>query len=339
MPEPANSEEPLPGEDTEHARGVPPSLPGLSAPAVLDTVPDGDRVSAIMRGELDLEACQRLRPELLDALNCSADGVDLYLSEVTFCDCSGIGLLLSLRRLASRHGKTVTVLSRSTAVERMFDLSATHDLFEPDEPLVDPCEPPRPGHPGHPGHPGDENGTRPDGGDTGADAESDESLRIVVSQLRRAMQTRPTIDLARGILMSVFSLSPEASWDVLVMASQNTNTKLHHLAEDLVGTVHGPELPEAVQKQLVAAVAKANKAPAAPSSGAGAATTERPGDRPRPDPHRAPEFTPEEPLQVPPQATPHVPAQASPQVEGGKRPGPGTCPATATPPLPPPGEP
>jgi hypothetical protein len=74
------------------------------------------------------------------------------------------------------------------------------------------------------------------------------------------MQTRPAIDLARGILMASFSLSPEVAWTVLVTASQNTNTKLHVLAQDLVGTVQGTPLPEEVQQQLAAAVAQARAA-------------------------------------------------------------------------------
>ncbi|MFF1716460.1 ANTAR domain-containing protein [Streptomyces sp. NPDC058268] len=208
---------------------------------------DGTRVSVIVRGELDLETGERLRPDLLRALSGSTEGIDLYLSEVTFCDCSGTNLLLDLRRLALRDGKTVAVLSTSTAVERMFDLTATHDLFAPPE-LT---EPPAP-------ESEDESG--PAGDETEPDKDSEESLRTVISPLRRAMQTRPTIDLAHGILMSTFGLSPEASWEVLVTASQNTNTKLHHLAENLVGTAQGTDLPEAVQKQLTAVIAKANKA-------------------------------------------------------------------------------
>ncbi|MBT2676182.1 ANTAR domain-containing protein [Streptomyces sp. ISL-14] len=87
---------------------------------------------------------------------------------------------------------------------------------------------------------------------------ADYDLRIEVAQLRRAMQTRPTIDLARGILMASFSLSSEEAWMVLVAASQNTNTKLHSLAGDLVTAVKGDALPEAVQEQLSSAVARVN---------------------------------------------------------------------------------
>jgi len=67
-----------------------------------------------------------------------------------------------------------------------------------------------------------------------------------------------TEDLARGILMASFGLKPEDAWNVLVMASQNTNTKLHHLARDLVSTVGGEALSEPLQKQVSAAVAKIN---------------------------------------------------------------------------------
>lgn len=134
MAEPGHSEQPLGGEGAEHAWGTRPSVPRLRLPATVDTVPDGARVTVIVRGELDLDTGQQLRPDLLRALSGSADGVDLYLGEVTFCDCSGINLMLDLRRLALRDGKTVTVLSSSLAVDRMFGLTGTRDLFEPSEP-------------------------------------------------------------------------------------------------------------------------------------------------------------------------------------------------------------
>jgi len=91
-----------------------------------------------------------------------------------------------------------------------------------------------------------------------------EDLRIEVVQLRRAMQTRPVIDLARGILMASFGLGVEESWRVLVLASQNTNTKLYHLALDLVAAVRGEPPADAVQEQVAAAVAKVrSEAPSA----------------------------------------------------------------------------
>ncbi|MEU6064628.1 ANTAR domain-containing protein [Streptomyces sp. NPDC047082] len=94
----------------------------------------------------------------------------------------------------------------------------------------------------------------------------EEDLRTEVVQLRRAMQTRPVIDQATGVLMASFSLSSEDAWYVLVMVSQNTNTKLHRLAQELVDTTQGGELSEAVQQQVAAAVAALHAAGDTPSS-------------------------------------------------------------------------
>ncbi len=86
-------------------------------------------------------------------------------------------------------------------------------------------------------------------------ADEAEELRVEVVQLKRAMVTRADIDLARGVLMASYGLSPEDAWSVLVDVSQHTNTKLHQLAEDLVVSVKGAPLPDHVQHQLSAAVA------------------------------------------------------------------------------------
>ncbi|WP_446037751.1 ANTAR domain-containing protein [Streptomyces sp. SID1143] len=112
----------------------------------------------------------------------------------------------------------------------------------------------------------------------GGQQEELRKLRTEVAQLRRAMETRPAIDQARGMLMATFRLTVQQSWDVLVATSQNTNIKLHRLADALVGTVHGTPLPKAVHKQLAAAVTKV-KAASAPG-----------GTRPVSGPaHRTPE--------------------------------------------------
>ncbi|MFF5308900.1 ANTAR domain-containing protein [Streptomyces massasporeus] len=215
----------------------------------MDVVPDGDRMTVTMWGELDLGS-RRLLPELYDMLTLSGTGLDLRLDAVGFCDCAGLNALLDLRTRAVDEGKTVTIRSCGVAVERLLDLTGARELFvdsgrpesapPPTAPVSDPPE------------------------------EDGQDLRAEVTQLRRAMQTRPTIDLARGILMASFSLSPEAAWSVLVRTSQNTNTKLHHLAQDLVGTVRGTTLPEQVQQQLAAAVAGASRPgePAAYPTGA-----------------------------------------------------------------------
>ncbi|MER7476100.1 ANTAR domain-containing protein [Streptomyces sp. NPDC126510] len=222
--------------------------------ATMDVVPHGDRMTVTMWGELDLGS-RRLLPELYDMLALSGGGMDLRLDAVGFCDCAGLNALLDLHARAVDEGKSVTIRSCGVAVERVLDLTGTRELFT-DSGRTEGAAPPAP------------SGAAPP-------EEDGQDLRAEVTQLRRAMQTRPTIDLARGILMASFGLTPEAAWSVLVRTSQNTNTKLHDLARDLVGTVGGLTLPEQVQRQLAAAVAGANRPEEAPAYTTGGLPAER----------------------------------------------------------------
>ncbi|MGW2865090.1 ANTAR domain-containing protein [Streptomyces sp. NPDC001205] len=97
----------------------------------------------------------------------------------------------------------------------------------------------------------------PDHGDTAppaTDPDPDADLRLELGQLRQAMLSRGTIDLARGILMAAFALTPDDAWRVLVATSQHTNTKLRRLAEQVVDSTTGTPLPESVREHLAAAV-------------------------------------------------------------------------------------
>ncbi len=87
-----------------------------------------------------------------------------------------------------------------------------------------------------------------------------EALRTEVAQLKRAMQTRPVIDMARGVLMASFGLRPDDAWSVLVDVSQHTNTKLRQVAAELVDTVGGEPLPEPLSTRLSTAVADVSRA-------------------------------------------------------------------------------
>ncbi|MER5194139.1 anti-sigma factor antagonist [Streptomyces sp. NPDC002755] len=212
--------------------------------------PDGDRVVVTVRGELDLDSAGQLAQALRAALGDAARGVDLELGGVAFCDCSALNVLLDLHEQSLKLGKTLALRTVSPAVERLLTLTGTRTLFDavgPDAPgpRDEGTEGAAEGEADH-GHPparGTDHGTLDD-------------LRIEVVQLRRAMQTRPVIDLARGILMASFGLGVEEAWRVLVLASQNTNTKLYHLARDLVAAVRGEPPADAVQEQVAAAVAK-----------------------------------------------------------------------------------
>ncbi|MBQ0863790.1 ANTAR domain-containing protein [Streptomyces smyrnaeus] len=240
MSEPALSAQPLTAPATaENSQTGGGDIPESPPPclATIGTVPDRDRIRVSLRGDLDLQG-QRLLPDLSQALRRSGNGIDLDLTGVEFCDRAGFNVLLDLRRQALAQGKTVTLRASSPQVERLLDLTGARELFvHLDQEAADAAD------------------------THGSHQDTEQDLRTEVLHLRRAMQTRPTIDLARGILMATFHLSPETAWDVLVATSQNTNTKLRQLADDLVRTVHGDPLPKAVQEQLMTAVAKAESAP------------------------------------------------------------------------------
>ncbi|MYW63154.1 ANTAR domain-containing protein [Streptomyces sp. SID8379] len=89
------------------------------------------------------------------------------------------------------------------------------------------------------------------------DGPQEDDLHVEVAQLRRAMRSRGVIDIARGVLVAAFGLSPEKAWDALVTVSQHTNTKLHEVARQLVDSTHGTApLPDALQEELSAVVAR-----------------------------------------------------------------------------------
>jgi anti-anti-sigma factor len=198
---------------------------------------DGDRTVVTVSGDLDLSADRELQQALRSALARSERGIELDLAGVRFCDCSGLNVLLGIRQQALGESKTVAIREVSTAAERVFTLTGTMPLFSPED------------------GEGRAEGTPDAHGAAARSGDPEPDPRVEVVQLRRAMQTREVIDLARGILMAAFTLSSEEAWNVLVMTSQNTNTKLHRAAQQLVDSIQGEPLPEAVQNPLSAAVA------------------------------------------------------------------------------------
>lgn len=198
------------------------ATPAGPRPRLLSVTARHDDVRSLVTvcGELDLQAADSLRAALREALKSATEGIDLDLRGVAFCDCSALNVLLALREQALAEGKTMTIQALGPATERLLTLTGTLSLFTESE----------------------------------DDVTAGHELGVEIGQLRRAMQTRPTIDLARGVLMATFGLSPQDAWHVLVAVSQNTNTKLHVLAQDLVTAVRGEPLPDALQRQVSAAV-------------------------------------------------------------------------------------
>ncbi|MDQ1050394.1 anti-sigma factor antagonist [Streptomyces sp. V4I2] len=199
----------------------------------IETRPEGDRTAVVVTGEIDIAGVQALGDALSGALRRSVRGIDLDLSGVDFCDCSGLNVLVRVRRHARESGKDLAVRATSAAVRRLLAGTGTLSLFAVS-------------------------------GARAARPETEPELRAEIMHLERAMHTRPVIDLARGVLMASFGLSAEEAWTVLVEASQNTNTKLRDVAHNLVDAVNGEGAPEPVRQQVAATVTRLRTSPAAP---------------------------------------------------------------------------
>jgi hypothetical protein len=64
-----------------------------------------------------------------------------------------------------------------------------------------------------------------------------DSSRQLVRQLAQALESRPVIDQAKGILMRDRGCTASEAFDLLVAASQRTNRKLRVIAQDVVDSV------------------------------------------------------------------------------------------------------
>jgi hypothetical protein len=79
------------------------------------------------------------------------------------------------------------------------------------------------------------------------------------AQLRHAVDSHATVDQAIGVLVATRRLPPTAGFEVLREVSQNTNVKLHTVAETLIAWGLGQPLPEPVDQELDAAVQRRSR--------------------------------------------------------------------------------
>ncbi|MGY6023432.1 anti-sigma factor antagonist [Streptomyces spinosirectus] len=185
----------------------------------VDTV--GDRLVVTVSGDLDLDSDQLLQKTLSDALDDATGGLELDLAGVDFCDCSALNVLLRVRHRAQEESKSLVLRASSPAVQRLLALSGTFPLFAAGSAEPDPT-----------------NG----------------ELAAENAQLHRALESHANIDLARGMLMASFRLTPDQAWQVLVSASQDSNTKLHVIADAMLRTAHGEALPASLADHVASAV-------------------------------------------------------------------------------------
>jgi anti-sigma B factor antagonist len=99
-------------------------------PFTVAVVPNRHEVAVIPKGELDLSCVDALDREVRELRAAGFDQIVLDLRQVRFLDSTGLRLLLSLRSDAERDGHDLTLVRGPRAVQRIFELTATHGLFD-----------------------------------------------------------------------------------------------------------------------------------------------------------------------------------------------------------------
>ncbi|MFD6174795.1 ANTAR domain-containing protein [Streptomyces coeruleorubidus] len=79
-------------------------------------------------------------------------------------------------------------------------------------------------------------------------------------QLRQAVDSHARVDQAIGVLVAVHRIVPATGFEVLREVSQHANIKLHAVAEAVIGWALGESLPQAVGRELDAALQRHSRA-------------------------------------------------------------------------------
>ncbi|MFE4632904.1 STAS domain-containing protein [Streptomyces sp. NPDC056773] len=86
-------------------------------------------VRVCVSGEIDLQNAAALRDTLLIALAAHRGDLLLDLERVSFCDCSALNALLTVRHAALRVGRSLRITAAGRPVERLLHLTGTRTLF------------------------------------------------------------------------------------------------------------------------------------------------------------------------------------------------------------------
>ncbi|MFH8796585.1 STAS domain-containing protein [Streptomyces sp. NPDC017941] len=100
--------------------------------SVVAVAPDPGATRSIWRlqGELDLAGVPRLTETAGSGLGTGGRTVVLDCRDITFCDSSGLNVLLRLREQASRSGARLVIARPSETVRHLLRLTHTDSVFD-----------------------------------------------------------------------------------------------------------------------------------------------------------------------------------------------------------------
>ena len=79
--------------------------------------------------ELTADNNEQFRKEICTALN-GHTTIEIDLSRTTFMDCTGLGALIALRKLARARNGGVRLVNPTPTVQRLFDVVRAGQMFE-----------------------------------------------------------------------------------------------------------------------------------------------------------------------------------------------------------------
>ena len=106
------------------ANGSPPS-----PPFSVSVTRSAREVAVSPQGELDLASAEELIREVHDLWSAGSEAILIDLRSLEFLDSSGLRALLGLREAAARARRELALHPGPPVVQRIFDLTATRELF------------------------------------------------------------------------------------------------------------------------------------------------------------------------------------------------------------------
>jgi anti-anti-sigma factor len=108
--------------------GDTPMHPTTARARLFSRRPSGHTIIAI-RGDLDMATTAALRGRILTILANATTPVIVDLSAVSFCDASGLALLVGARRRARLHGLTLTLAAPRPHVTKLLRITGLDNAF------------------------------------------------------------------------------------------------------------------------------------------------------------------------------------------------------------------
>lgn len=96
----------------------------------------GCPTKVVVAGEIDFNTSPEVFHVMASALSAYRRGLEVDLSQVTFCDCSGLNALLRARLLALKSARPFRVTAASPPVERLLSLTGTRSSLTGREPAA-----------------------------------------------------------------------------------------------------------------------------------------------------------------------------------------------------------